>query len=281
VRSKSILQNDETLIRALDELYAAPFERFVSLRADLRARFRAAGDAAGARQVSEAAKPTRTAWALNRVARSNPELVAAMVRAREGAATAQKRGDSTAIRDLVRQYRDAVAAVVRAVRATLVANGGTLSATHARRVGETLQALAADEGERKKLTTGRLTRDVEVDDPFSETELGPLVPGSKRRPSTGEEAPSQRANEKAARAREAERLRDLRILREKQHALDKARSTVSELDDAIAEARKFAMQEDREARRAQYAADKANRKVADLMEKLARARDQLKKLQTE
>lgn len=277
---KPVAGSDDMLTQALDELYAAPFEGFVQLRKELSARLRSAGDVSGGRQVADAIKPTRTAWALNRIARHNPELVAAIAKSREAASTAQKNGDPSAIRDMARQYRDAIGGVVRAVRAILAADGLTLSAMQARRVAETLQALTSDEGELAKLTTGRLTRDVEVEDPFATVELGPGERSSSRPAPERKDVSTKRADEKAARAREAERLRDLRILQEKQRALEEARTRVTELDHAVAEARKVLMHEEREVKRAQYEADKANRNLADLSERLARARERLKKLQT-
>jgi hypothetical protein len=267
---KPVLGTDDALTQALDDLYAAPFERFVPLRKELSARLRSAGDVSGGRQVAAASKPTRTAWALNQVARRHPEMVAAISLSRQSASAAQKGGDSSAVRDLARQYRDTIGGVVRAVRAILATDGVTLSATQARRVGETLQALASDEGELEKLTTGRLTRDVEVEDPFAAIELGAARRDPKARPTACEDTSAKRAVDKAARAREAE----------KQREIEEARARVTELARAVDKARKAVMHEQRAARQAQYKADKANRNLADLTEKQARATEQWKKLQT-
>jgi len=275
--SKPIAASDASSSTALDELYAARFDAFVSLRRELGARLRAAGDVAGARRVLEATKPTRTAWALNQVARRHPEHVTAILRSREAAARAQKSGDSSTIRELTRQYRDAVAEAVRAVRTILASDGVTLSAHQARRVGETLQALATDAAEREKLTTGRLTRDVEVEDPFAAIDVGP----STRRPKEGQairDPPStRRAEGQAARAREAERAREARIAQDKQRVAEEARARIMELDHAVAMARKTAMQAEREVRQAQYEADKAQRGLSELEKKLERARETLKR----
>ena len=48
---------------------------------ELVAALRARGEAAAAQAVAAAAKPTRTAWALNQVARARPELVEALLQA--------------------------------------------------------------------------------------------------------------------------------------------------------------------------------------------------------
>src|SRR5579859_6882387 len=102
---KPTAANGETSGAALDELYAAPFEAFVPLRRELSARLRAAGDASGARRIAEAIKPTRTAWALNQLARRHPELVTAIIQLWQAAAAAQEGGDATAIRKRAREYR--------------------------------------------------------------------------------------------------------------------------------------------------------------------------------
>jgi hypothetical protein len=270
--------SDASSSTALDELYAARFDAFVSLRRELSARLRAAGDVAGARRVLEATKPTRTAWALNQVARRHPEYVTAILQSREAAARAQKSGDSGTIRELARQYRDAIGEAVRAVRAILASDGVALSAPQGRRVAETLQALATDETEREKLTTGRLTRDVEVEDPFAAIDVGPNTRRPKDSQAIRDPRSTKRAEEQAERAREAERVRQARIVQDKQRAAEEARAHITELDRAVAEARTTAMKAEREVRQARYEADKAQRGLSELEKKLERARETLKKI---
>jgi hypothetical protein len=271
--------SDKDLNGALDELYVAPFESFVAFRSELAARLRAAGDAFAARQVANATKPTRTAWALNQVARLRPELVAAIVSSREAAASAQKSGNSSEIRGSSRRHRDAIVEVVRAVGTILAADGASFSAVQARRVGETLQAIAMDETERKALTAGRLTRDVAVADPFAGIDAGP--PMLRRSP--GDSAPSEksaraeaskgRLEERSAQARDAERIR-----RERERVTEEARSRVKTLDASIAEARKAAAQAQRELVRAQHEADQAKRTLTDREQELERAKEHLMRL---
>ena len=287
--------SDSALSGALDELYGARFESFMSLRGELAGRLRAAGDASAARQIANAPKPTRTAWALNQVARRRPELLAAIVSTREAAAGARKSGDSSEIRDGARRYRDAVGEAVRAVGSILAADGVPFSAAQARRVGETLQVLATDEAERARLTAGRLVRDVAVEDPFAGIEAGPPA----RRPSASQSAQSERTatqseravrgekSEKAAsvakakgrpddelaRAREAKRIRD-----ERARAIDEARARVKALEASNAEARRAAAEAHRELLRTQREADKAKRALAEVEQELESARAHLAKL---
>jgi len=278
VSAKESTGIDHALNAALDELYAAPFDTFVSLRRELSTRLRGSGNAAGARLVAQAAKPTRTAWALNQVARAHPDIIAAIVRLRAAAATEQKTGDAQTIRDGVRRYRDAVGVAVRAVRSTLAADGVALSSTQARRLSETVQALSTDEIEREKLASGRLTRDVEVEDLFAGIEVSEVARHPKRR-APAHDVKGSKVDAEAARGREAERLRVERERQERERAVEEARAHVASLERAVDEARKISMEAEREARRAQYDSDKAARALAELERKLERARDDLMKPQ--
>src|SRR3954451_9005490 len=55
-----------------DELYGLALEEFVSERDALAKRLRSAGDRAGAEEVKRLAKPSRAAWAVNQLMRSQP-----------------------------------------------------------------------------------------------------------------------------------------------------------------------------------------------------------------
>ncbi len=269
--------SDAALNAALDELYAAPFDSFVSLRRELSVRLRGSGDPSAARQVAQAAKPTRTAWALNQVARKHPDVIAAIVHAREAAAKAQKAGDAQAIRDGVRHYRETVGDAVRAVRSILAADGVALSPAQARRLGETVQALSTDESERRRLASGRLTRDVEVDELFVGVELGPdMEPPKERGPVRGEKA-SKAPEAEGKRVGEIERFRAERDRQERERALEEARARITALERAVDDARKTATDAEREVRRAQYESDKVGRALAELERKLTLAREDLKK----
>lgn len=266
---------DPALEAALDELYAAQFATFVTLRRALSVRLGAAGDAAAARRLAKAPKPTRTAWALNQVTRNDPEIVADVIRCREAAASAQTLGESAAIRDGARQYRESVGKVVQAVRTLLGVDGIELSSTQARRVGETLQALASSELGRATWMAGRLTRDMEVDDPFAGIEIGTAPHRAKERMEGRGQKTSKVEDEERARALEAERASKLRAV---QREVVKAHARVTELDGAVSAARKTVLAAEREARRAQYDLDKARRAVTELERKLALSHADLEKI---
>ena len=269
---------------ALDELFAAPLEKFVPLRGELVARLRSAGNLAAARQVGAVAKPTRTAWALNQVALRQPKLVEAVARSREAAAATSKNGSSDAIGESARRYRTAIGEVVRAAGAVLAEDGASLSTAQVRRMGETLRALAVDEVEREKLMTGRLTRDVAVEDPFAGIEVGtspaPGRPtgGSSAQPAKarGTDAAGDAASKKRNEAEASQKAERERIRRERQRAVAEAHAEVSALERSVHAAREEAVEAEQSLWRAQSQAKKTKDAAATLEQKLQRARERLK-----
>jgi len=65
----------------IDALYALPLDEFTRARDDLAKALRAQGDKDAASTVKALRKPSVPAWALNQVARQNPELIAELLRA--------------------------------------------------------------------------------------------------------------------------------------------------------------------------------------------------------
>ena len=59
---------------AVAELYAADPDEFTGRRAELAAAARDAGEPAAAKQITALRKPTRSAWVVNRLVRSDPEV---------------------------------------------------------------------------------------------------------------------------------------------------------------------------------------------------------------
>jgi hypothetical protein len=258
------------LSRALGELYGAPFDNFVAFRREIVARLRAAGDVTAARSLSAAGKPTRTAWALNQMARRRPDLLATIVETWKEAAAAPKSADAGTIRETARHYREAVADAVREARAILASDAVSLSALQVRRMSETLQALASDDVERKRLIGGHLTHDVAVEDPFAGLEIGarsgPAGP-------TLIDLPSRRADEETARERVADRVREAR-----QRAIDDASARIATLEVSISGARQVAADAESVLAEARAGSDKAHAAVKDLERELARARAHLETL---
>ncbi len=107
------MSGDDLLQAAADELYAADLADFTERRTELAAQARAAGKPAAAKQIAALRKPTRSAWAVNRLVRADPGVpgrvstLAGELRAAEAAL------DGPRIRELSQARRDLVDALVR------------------------------------------------------------------------------------------------------------------------------------------------------------------------
>ena len=280
----------EHVSEALDRLCAAPLDGFVALRRELAVTLKAAGDPASSRVVAAMAKPSRTAWALNQVARKRPDLVKGALDGYASAQAAQKDGEGEAMRASARRYRDRVADVIDAASEFVREDGSELGPAQGRRMGATLQAIASsgDAALREGLVQGRLVADVDVDDPFAglevpldgldrkagraakEAEHRPRHPPSPG-PSHGSAHRSVPDEVAAARARAAERERVARA-----QELEKRRARIAALEVEAKEARASAREAELVAGRAQAEAERARRAVEALDKRLEEARRELR-----
>jgi hypothetical protein len=263
-------ERDDALSAALDRLYAAPLETFVATRGTLAAELRAQGNAQASRAVAAASKPTRTAWALNHVARTKPALVQTLLDARDAAARAQEHGEAEEVRAASREYRSRVADVVRGVRDALEEAGAQASPTQLRRIGETLQAATAkDSDARAQLVRGQLVRDLDIDDPFAGLVAGPARAARPREP-----APTRSpSREELDRKRVAERERERAA---RQAARRAAAERVAQLEEAARLARTAARDAETAAARAQDDAQRARREADQTEARLQKAREELR-----
>lgn len=250
------------LAQALDRLCSAPLDGFLPLRKQLVAELRTAGDAAGARELAATVKPTRTAWALNQVARRQPELLQALFQAREAAAMPSP-GDADQRRRTTRDYRDRLNDVVRAAHDILAEGGVELNALQSRRVAETLQAACAEDGDaRARLVAGTLTQDLTLDDPFAGVAVGEAGPAASNPPPTAQTAneAETKADDAQARKRADEererRAQQEREARERAQNFAAAQERVARLEEAAREA-------DANARATHAAATRAARVAKD------------------
>jgi hypothetical protein len=295
-----------------DRLYAAPLEGFVALRREIAVALRAAGDVAGSRAVAALAKPSRTAWALNQVARQHPEVLRAAFEARVAAEAAQKKSaDGDALRASARAFRDRLADVVHAAEGVARESGAELTVAQGRRISATVQAIAAsdDKATRESLEAGRLGADVDVDDPFAGLEIGakrePRLAAAPRDAVRGEvparpaRAPADRvrhhehgahahaahahaAQERAAQERERARQHEARELEKARERaareLEKARGLVVDLEAEAREARAAAREAEVTAGKAKAEAERARRAVEAIEKRLDEARGAVRAL---
>ncbi|HEX4627596.1 MAG TPA: hypothetical protein VH137_02310 [Gemmatimonadales bacterium] len=262
-KSRGVEPDADAAAAALDRLYAAPLDAFVPLRRDLVAVLRKTGDAAASRRVAAASKPSRTAWALNQVARLRPELLIAVLDARASALAAQKDGAADAVRATARRYREQISCAVQAAGEILVVAGvRDFTATQGRRIGATMQALAGqdDPEGRARLLGGQLVADVDVDDPFAGLAVGTTRGGGAAPAPPRDDLAPRRAARAAAEVAARERT-DRREREKKAQELEKARDRVHQLEKSVSEARASARHAEVAATRAQAEAERARRAV--------------------
>jgi hypothetical protein len=238
-------------------LFDAALDDFIPRRKQLIAELKAAGETAAAAQLAAMAKPSRTAWALNQVARRRRELLVALMQARE--AVASPKDDPERFRNKTREYRDRVNDVMRAARDVLVGEGLDLNATQTRRLAEPLHAAAAEDGSaRARLMAGTLTGDVDAEDPLAGLGLA--------------------ETEAAPRSRENEEERERRERDERARRVSEASARVAELESAAQDAGARLRRAQGDAERAAREMVQATKAMEAVQSRLERAREELERV---
>src|SRR4029077_6201907 len=131
---------------------------FVAVRKRLAATLREGGDKAGAKVLQAARRPSTSAWALNQLARREPDLVEILLDASRALYAAQTRGSNKpdVLRDAIRAHRDALDAATAAATAVL---GPRANDSFRNEIVSTLRAVSTHEEIERQLRTGRLIRE--------------------------------------------------------------------------------------------------------------------------
>ena len=220
-------------VSSAHELFALDPKDFVRERDALAKQLRANGDRDAAAQVKALRRPTVAAWAINAVARDEPEAVRALL---DAAADARAARAGDALRNALATRRNATAQVMRAVRDVLSASGRDRDA-HDRDVESLLNdAFASDAA--AVLERGALTgAEADADEGDLLASLSASVPQAAprrervRKPEPAPPRPSPalvRAQHDVEKAEEKLRDAEQRV-RDAQAALDDARRRVDEL----------------------------------------------------
>jgi len=138
----------------LDRLYGVRPEEFTGLRTELAAAAKKRGDAAAAKLISGARKPTTAAWVVNLLVHTNADVKGSLTDLRERLRAAHAAMDGAAIRELSAEQRSLVDQLARA--AFEGAEVSNPSATLREDVVGTLQAAVADPDVADRL--GRLAK---------------------------------------------------------------------------------------------------------------------------
>ena len=98
----------------LDKLYEVKPEEFTALRTELAAEAKKRGDAAAAKRISTARKPTTAAWVVNLLVHTNEDVKRSLADLGERLRTAHSAMDGDAIRRLSSEQRSLVDQLARA-----------------------------------------------------------------------------------------------------------------------------------------------------------------------
>src|SRR5712692_352445 len=211
----------DLLAEAEAELYEADPDGFTARRTELAAGARDAGEPAAAKQIAALRKPTRSAWVVNRLVRSDPE-----VRTRLGALAADLReaGDGARIKELTAARGRLVDELTR--RALEVAELPAPPAALREEVTATLDAAIADPEVAAGL--GTLVRAAH----YAGFGLAPLsgAPVSARKPTPPK--PAETGTEREDRRREKIKAAE-RSLADADHDLETATAAERDLEGSV------------------------------------------------
>jgi hypothetical protein len=269
---------------AVDRLHAVPLEDFVAERKRLAKELRGAGERAAAAELAKLPKPSAPAWALNNLARTEPDAVEAWLDAAEALRDASVHADRSsagALRAAMAAHREATRTLLAALRDRTRPNGRELSEPMLDRARDLLQAATADAQAAERLRAGRVVEGGEDAAAAGEEEADGAaeIPTTKPRGSTGRGSADRAAERRAAKEREAGE-REAAARAELERLVAGAEQRLSELRDAaeeraaaageagerLEEARRTLHRSESEAAAAREAADEA----ADAAEQVER-----------
>ncbi|GAA1925890.1 hypothetical protein [Nocardioides marmoribigeumensis] len=146
---------------ALDDeataLYALPVEEFTAAR-DARVKELRGSDRPLADSVKALRRPTVAAWAVNQLVRQREDLVRQVLSIGDSLREAQAGAEGDALRELSKQRRQVVAAVVTQTRELADDEGVRLTDAVADQVAATLQAALADPEAAEQVLAGCLAQ---------------------------------------------------------------------------------------------------------------------------
>ncbi len=189
---------DLDLDARLDELFASEPKDFTATRDALVRDLKAADRAEEAAEVKALRKPTVAVAAVNRVARTHADQVAALVEigAELAALQADARPDRDELRDLTRQRRTLLQQLTEHAAATTERPDGARSSITA-----TLDTASLDDALRAELLRGRLTQELA---PATRFVLGDDAPSAPRPATRATKRTAPPRDELAARRARAE-----------------------------------------------------------------------------
>ncbi|MET9098838.1 hypothetical protein [Streptomyces antibioticus] len=240
--------------RLLDDLYTTPPSGFVTRRAELALTAKGAGNAADARRIRAARRPTLAAGAANLLLRAAPEESRRFLELGEALREAFRTLDAGEVKELSDRRRSVVAALTRQAVALAEQSGQRLSDSARQDVESTLRAVLADREAAERWATGRLEH--------------PLTPPTDFGEGTAEPAVPQARDELAERRRRREA--------EKGQRLEEARREAAAADRRLRDRRTEQAVSDEELKRAREDHDRAGAEMSEAERRLDQARSRLR-----
>lgn len=194
------MTDHDRLQAAVAELYSSDPDKFVERRKALAAEARSAREDAAASRIAALRKPTRSAWVINQLARSDPAATAELVRLGDELGAAQRALNGARIRELSVRRRELIDALTR--QALGICGEHPPSAALRDEVTGTLGAALADPQIAEQVQDGTLLRAARSEGfgPMAPvlTVVPPPPPGAARtsqprtsQPRTAQSRPSQ------------------------------------------------------------------------------------------
>ncbi|HXB56261.1 MAG TPA: hypothetical protein VN461_15890 [Vicinamibacteria bacterium] len=250
----------------IDRLYQLSLAEFIAARNALAAKLKAGGDKDNAARVRELGRPNVTAWAANLAYwRARPEFDALTASTRRLQSAQAEGATGMALREAMKERREAQAALMERAKSLLVTAGHGASQDTLRRVSGTFEALAAESTHTDGVRAhpGRLIRDLEPPGFEAITQLA-HDPPSGLRPDPGPSVQAPAEADSASRtnlSRAAERTNETRI-----EPLEHARAESAEAERRLERARREA----REAAGARSVAEKRAQGARDELDEVTR-----------
>jgi len=144
-----------------DALYAVAPQDFIAARTEAVARAKDTGDKSAAAELGKLPKPTVAAWLLNLLVREQPDQVRQFVSLGTSLREAAESLDGDELRQLNRQRRQIVLALVQQAVAIGRSHGQRASSSVEDEVRETLEASLADPDVGETVLGGRLAKSVQ------------------------------------------------------------------------------------------------------------------------
>ncbi|MGZ4141435.1 MAG: hypothetical protein ACXVQY_02905 [Actinomycetota bacterium] len=252
------------------DLYGLPLEEFTSARNALASELTRAGDKYEAATVRALRKPSVPAWAVDQVARADPDGITELFRAGEALRKAQRKlvtsGDSEAVKEASRAERAVVGRLVARAAEILREAGHNANDATLERVADTFYATAVDEEARELVGSGTLTKELKRVG-FGDMSGLSLVPESK---GTATE-PTTTAGARKERTRlESEAGSSRKAAEEAERTADDAEAAAGDAARAAEDARGKADAAREQARFARRAAIEARREADKAARRLER-----------